>query len=88
MLMLHIILHILLVSASQPRDYSIHHTSSNKYLLSVLVVPSCESLTLNGTRYCEWGYNGLGIDYQVLAGPAFMAVFTVVGVILGVVADK
>ncbi|XP_037292733.1 putative metabolite transport protein HI_1104 [Manduca sexta] len=48
----------------------------------------CESLTLNGTRYCEWGYNGLGIDYQVLAGPAFMAVFTVVGVVLGVVADK
>ena len=48
----------------------------------------CESLTLNGSRYCEWGYNGLGIDYQVLAGPAFMAVFTVVGVILGVVADK
>ncbi|KAI8442460.1 hypothetical protein MSG28_005962 [Choristoneura fumiferana] len=48
----------------------------------------CESLTLNGTKYCEWGYNGLGIDYQVLAGPAFMAVFTVVGVILGVAADK
>ncbi|XP_049878919.1 putative metabolite transport protein HI_1104 [Pectinophora gossypiella] len=48
----------------------------------------CETLELNGTRYCEWGYNGLGIDYQVLAGPAFMAVFTVVGVILGVVADK
>ncbi|CAG4934135.1 unnamed protein product [Colias eurytheme] len=48
----------------------------------------CETLTLNGTRYCEWGYNGLGIDYQVLAGPAFMAVFTVVGVVLGVVADK
>ncbi|CAH0595498.1 unnamed protein product [Chrysodeixis includens] len=49
---------------------------------------TCESLMLNGTRYCEWGYNGLGIDYQVLAGPAFMAVFTVVGVIIGVVADK
>ncbi|CAK1590572.1 unnamed protein product [Parnassius mnemosyne] len=48
----------------------------------------CESLTLNGTRYCEWGHNGLGIDYQVLAGPAYMAVFTVVGVIIGVVADK
>lgn len=48
----------------------------------------CESLSLNGTNYCEWGYNGLGIDYQVLAGPAFMAVFTVVGVILGVIADK
>ncbi|XP_059050979.1 putative metabolite transport protein HI_1104 [Achroia grisella] len=49
---------------------------------------TCETLTLNGTRYCEWGYNGLGIDYQILAGPAFMAVFTVVGVILGVVADR
>lgn len=48
----------------------------------------CATLTLNGSRYCEWNYNGLGIDYQVLAGPAFMAVFTVVGVILGVVADK
>ncbi|KAJ2942912.1 hypothetical protein O0L34_g15100 [Tuta absoluta] len=48
----------------------------------------CKSLELNGTKYCDWGYNGLGIDYQVLAGPAFMAVFTVVGVILGVVADK
>ncbi|XP_063368636.1 putative metabolite transport protein HI_1104 [Cydia amplana] len=48
----------------------------------------CESLTLNGTKYCEWGYNGLGIDYQVLAGPAFMAVFTVVGVIIGFIADK
>lgn len=58
---------------------------SDKYLDIVL---RCESLTLNGTRYCEWGYNGLGIDYQVLAGPAFMAVFTVVGVLLGVVADK
>ncbi|KAI5635675.1 major facilitator superfamily domain-containing protein [Phthorimaea operculella] len=49
---------------------------------------TCLSLNLNGTKYCDWGYNGLGIDYQVLAGPAFMAVFTVVGVILGVVADK
>lgn len=51
-------------------------------------VHRCESLTLNGTKYCEWGYNGLGIDYQVLAGPAFMAVFTVVGVVLGIAADK
>lgn len=45
-------------------------------------------MTHNGTVYCEWNYNGLGIDYQVLAGPAYMAVFTVVGVILGIVADK
>ncbi|XP_043478293.1 putative metabolite transport protein HI_1104 isoform X2 [Leptopilina heterotoma] len=48
----------------------------------------CVSLDLNGTNYCEWNYNGLGIDYQILAGPSFIAVFTVAGVILGFVADK
>lgn len=30
----------------------------------------------------------MGIDYQILAGPSFMAVFTVMGVILGFAADK
>ncbi|GLH07632.1 Uncharacterized protein GBIM_13091 [Gryllus bimaculatus] len=48
----------------------------------------CESLALNGTPYCEWNYNGLGLDYQVLAGPCFIAVFTVAGVIMGIVADR
>jgi len=49
---------------------------------------SCESLELNGSYYCEWNYNGLGLDYQILAGPSFIAVFTVVGVLLGIAADK
>ncbi|XP_011497607.1 PREDICTED: uncharacterized protein LOC105361981 [Ceratosolen solmsi marchali] len=49
---------------------------------------TCESLELNGTRYCEWNYNGLGLDYQILAGPSFIAVFTIVGVILGIAADR
>nr|XP_003700242.1 PREDICTED: uncharacterized protein LOC100883649 [Megachile rotundata]XP_012153732.1 PREDICTED: uncharacterized protein LOC100883649 [Megachile rotundata]XP_012153733.1 PREDICTED: uncharacterized protein LOC100883649 [Megachile rotundata]XP_012153734.1 PREDICTED: uncharacterized protein LOC100883649 [Megachile rotundata] len=48
----------------------------------------CESLELNGSYYCEWNYNGLGLDYQILAGPSFIAVFTVVGVCLGIAADK
>ncbi|XP_067015367.1 probable sulfoacetate transporter SauU [Anabrus simplex] len=48
----------------------------------------CMSLNINGTPYCEWNYNGLGLDYQVLAGPCFIAVFTIVGVILGFVADR
>ncbi|CAG9853594.1 unnamed protein product [Phyllotreta striolata] len=48
----------------------------------------CATFTLNGTRYCEWTYNGLGIDYQVLAGPSFIAVFTIVGVVMGFLADK
>ena len=29
----------------------------------------------------------MGLEYQLLAGPAFIAVFTVSGVILGVAAD-
>ncbi|KAG8035046.1 hypothetical protein G9C98_001536 [Cotesia typhae] len=48
----------------------------------------CLSLELNGTKYCEWNYNGLGLDYQILAGPSFIAIFTVVGVALGIAADK
>ncbi|XP_042883762.1 protein spinster homolog 1-like [Penaeus japonicus] len=37
---------------------------------------------------CTWDYSGLGIQYQVLAGPAFVAVFTTAGVIIGIIADK
>ncbi|XP_021936340.1 uncharacterized protein LOC110837951 isoform X2 [Zootermopsis nevadensis] len=49
---------------------------------------TCMLMEMNGTRYCEWTYNGLGLDYQILAGPSFIAVYTVVGVILGIVADR
>ncbi|XP_019878293.2 D-xylose transporter [Aethina tumida] len=49
---------------------------------------TCLSYNINGTPYCEWNYNGLGLDYQILAGPSFIAVFTIVGVILGFAADK
>lgn len=49
---------------------------------------TCLSLHINDTHYCEWNYNGLGLDYQILAGPSFIAVFTVVGIIIGVLADK
>lgn len=38
--------------------------------------------------YCEWNYNGLGLDYQLLAGPSFILVFTIVGIFMGVLADK
>jgi MFS family permease len=37
---------------------------------------------------CKWDYSGLGMDYQLLAGPCFMAVFTVAGVFWGIAADK
>lgn len=38
--------------------------------------------------YCEWNYNGLGLEYQLLAGPSFILVFTIVGIFMGVLADK
>lgn len=38
--------------------------------------------------YCEWNYNGLGLEYQLLAGPVFILVFTIVGVVIGILADK
>jgi MFS family permease len=42
----------------------------------------------DGSPYCEWDYNGLGFEYQILAGPVFILVFTIVGVVLGIAADK
>lgn len=54
----------------------------------MLYVYRCLSLNINGTPYCEWNYNGLGLDYQVLAGPTFILVYTVLGVVFGVLADK
>jgi len=36
---------------------------------------------------CQWAYTGLGMDYQLLAGPAFVAVFTVSGVLFGAASD-
>lgn len=43
----------------------------------------CEALP-----YCEYLRNGQGYDYLILAGPTFVAVFTVSGIIMGYLADK
>nr|XP_027236529.1 protein spinster homolog 1-like [Penaeus vannamei] len=49
----------------------------------------CAALEQQGNiSSCTWDYSGLGLQYQVLAGPAFVAVFTTAGVIIGVIADK
>lgn len=40
------------------------------------------------TTTCVWDYSGLGLQYQVLAGPAFVAVFTTCGVLIGAIADR
>ncbi|XP_035709150.1 uncharacterized protein LOC118436091 isoform X2 [Folsomia candida] len=44
----------------------------------------------NGTLVpaCTWDYTGLGLEYHILAGPAFVAMFTVAGLGWGYFADK
>jgi MFS family permease len=59
------------------------------FVRTVITYSRCEAVkTENGTNVCLWDYSGLGIDYQILAGPSFMAVFTVAGVVWGVAADR
>lgn len=43
---------------------------------------------LNGSFVCKWDYNGQGLEYQIVAGPVFILIFTFMGVILGFAADK
>merc|ERR1712012_1329018 len=38
--------------------------------------------------HCYWSWSGQGYQYQVLAGPAFIAVFSVSGVLLSVMSDQ
>lgn len=48
----------------------------------------CQALQINGSSFCNWDRNGLGYDYQLIAGPAFILVFTFMGVLLGIAADR
>lgn len=46
---------------------------------------SCTSRAHNST--CKWDYNGQGIQYQLLAGPAFTVVFSFAVIVMGFVAE-
>jgi len=41
----------------------------------------------NAFDHCQWDFSGLGIQYQVLAGPAFILVFIFSAVLLAVLSD-
>ena len=41
----------------------------------------------HGKHPCEWNYNGQGFQYQVLAGPIFIVIYTLMGIPLGFLAD-
>ncbi len=50
----------------------------------------CEAIVdeVTGLNYCYWDYSGQGIEYQILAGPIFVVIMTVSGVIIGFFGDK
>jgi len=48
---------------------------------------SCASAQYENATYCGWNYVGSGIQYQLLAGPCFIVVFTITGILLGVIGD-
>ena len=46
-------------------------------------------MDVSGVQHvCEWLNNGQGLEYLVLAGPVFVVVFTISGVVMGLLADK
>ncbi|XP_045589099.1 hexuronate transporter isoform X2 [Procambarus clarkii] len=91
--------HFLLGIVSRPMSQELHYgdhaclPNPNISLQSdecrPLDATSCNDL-LEGDNQttCVWDYSGLGLQYQVLAGPAFVAVFTTAGVIIGVISDR
>ena len=51
---------------------------------------SCTNLTTTPSpdlQVCKWDYSGLGLEYQLLAGPSFIFVFTLMGMFWGYAAD-
>ncbi|XP_038637557.1 putative glycerol-3-phosphate transporter 5 isoform X1 [Scyliorhinus canicula] len=44
-------------------------------------------LNENKTQSCQWNYDGSGWEYQVIAGPVFILIYTFTGIFIGFVAD-
>ena len=54
-----------------------------------LLVYSCALETdVNGTHgVCKWDHNGQGLQYEILAGPVFIVVYTLAGIPISILAD-
>lgn len=50
-------------------------------------VNSSSGAECEGLAHCKWEYSGQGIQYQVLAGPAFILVFIFSAVLLAILSD-
>jgi len=43
---------------------------------------------VNGTRgVCKWDHNGQGLQYEILAGPVFIVIYSLAGIPISVLAD-
>ncbi|XP_078282088.1 MFS-type efflux pump MSMEG_3705-like isoform X2 [Rhinoraja longicauda] len=50
---------------------------------------SCLSLhSANQTQDCQWNYDGTGWEYQIMAGPVFVLIYTLTGIVVGFMADS
>ncbi|XP_048776691.1 MFS-type efflux pump MSMEG_3705-like isoform X2 [Ostrea edulis] len=50
---------------------------------------SCLNATNNETEHiCYYDYNGQGFEYQIVAGPAFIVIYTFAGIFISYVAEK
>ena len=49
---------------------------------------SCKAVVDGEEAQCDWNYSGQGLEYQILAGPIFVVIFTISGVIMGFLGDK
>ena len=43
----------------------------------------CEPVSSNMTQLCDWLYLGQGFEYQLLAGPLFIMLFSISGIPMG-----
>lgn len=49
---------------------------------------ACAAVQFNGTNSgCKWDYTGQGFDYQILAGPIFILIYTFAAIPVGIAAD-
>jgi len=60
-----------------------NNTGSSAFCAGFKIAKDCQE-----QLGCMWQYSGQGWEYQILAGPAFIVVFTISGVCMGLLADR
>ncbi|RXG51418.1 hypothetical protein Avbf_09958 [Armadillidium vulgare] len=85
--------HFLLGIVTRPMSQDIHYgtmecLSNTDAQVKLNVCETIGSLPNTNDSACVWDYSGLGLQYQILAGPSFIGVFTVSGIIIGMAADR